>query len=161
MKPIILPEQDYLNSLLYYDNEEGTLHWLPQKGKRCNNTKARAGCFTTKGYRIIRIDDKLYKEHRIIWVMHNGLISGNLDIDHIDRNPGNNKLENLRLATRSLNNINKNCKGVSYDKVRNKWTAQLTINGKRILHKRFNSYEEALVNYKQAKDKAIENIKII
>jgi hypothetical protein len=161
MKPIILPEQDYLNSLLYYDKEQGTLHWLPQQGKRCNNTKTRAGSFATRGYRIIRIDGRLYQEHRIIWVMHNGLISSNLDIDHIDRNPSNNKLENLRLATRSLNNINKNSKGVCYDKARNKWRAQLTINGKCILNKRFNSYEEALVNYKEVKDKTIENIKII
>ena len=161
MKRIILLEQDYLNSLFYYNNEEGTLHWLPQKGKRCNNTKARAGSFTTNGYRTIRIDNKQYKEHRIIWAMHNGLIPGNLDIDHIDRNTGNNRLENLRLATRSLNNINKNSKGVTYDKTRNKWKAQLTINGKCILNKRFDSYEEALIHYKKIKTETIENIKIL
>ena len=161
MKPIILPEQDYLNSLLHYNKEEGTLHWLPQKGKRCNNTRVRAGCFTTNGYRHIRIDNRLYKEHRIIWAMHNGLIPNNFDIDHIDRNLSNNKIENLRLATRALNNINKNSKGVTYDKARNKWKAQLTINGKCILNKRFDSHEEALIYYNKVKAETIENIKII
>lgn len=151
MKPIMLPDQEYLNTLLRYDPEQGSLHWIPQPGKRCNNTRPRAGCYTTKGYRIIRIDGRLYKEHRIIWAMHNGPIPDGMDIDHIDRNTGNNKLENLRLATRSINNLNKNSKGVTYDKSRNKWKAQLSFNGKVVLNKRFSSYEKALAVYEEVK----------
>ena len=151
MKPIIIPDQEYLNTLFKYDPEQGILHWIPQLGKRCNNTRPRAGCYTTKGYRIIRIDGRLYKEHRIIWVMHNGSIPDGLDIDHIDRNTSNNKLENLRLVTRSINHLNKNSKGVTYDKTRNKWKAQLTLNGKQVLNKRFDSYEEALSTYQEVK----------
>lgn len=151
MKSITLPDQEYLNTLLRYDPEHGTLHWIPQLGKRCNNTRLRAGCYTTKGYRIIRIDDRLYKEHRVIWAMHNGPIPDGLDIDHVDRNTGNNKLENLRLVTRSVNHLNKNSKGVTYDKLRHKWKAQLTFNGKQVLNKRFDSYEEALSVYQEVK----------
>jgi len=155
MKPLTLPDQEYLNTLFRYDFEQGTLHWIPQPGKRCNNTRQTAGCYTTKGYRIVRIDGCLYKEHRIIWVMHNGPIPDGLDIDHIDRDTTNNKLENLRLATRSINNLNKNSKGVTYDKTRKKWKAQLTINGKQVLNKRFDSYEEALSVYQEVKLKII------
>ena len=152
MKQIPLPEQNYLNTILKYDNTNGTLHWKPQPGKRCNNVKAQAGSYTTKGYRVVRIDGCLYKEHRVIWVMNNGPIPDGLDVDHIDRNTSNNKLNNLRLASRSLNLINKNSKGVTYDKSRNKWKAQLTFRGKQVLNKRFDSYEEALSVYEITKE---------
>ena len=161
MNPIKLPEQEYLNSLLRYDFNQGTIHWLPQPGKRCNNAKQQAGCYTTKGYRVVRIDGRLYKEHRIIWVMNNGLIPNNCDVDHVDRNTSNNKLDNLRLVSRSLNNLNKDVKGVTYCKSRNKWIAQLRFQGKSILHKRFDSYEEALSVYQLTKDKLFaDNIKL-
>lgn len=161
MKPIKLPEQDYLNSLFKYDFDQGTIHWLPQVGKRCNNAKQQAGCYTTKGYRVVRIDRRLYKEHRIIWVMNNGLIPNDYDVDHIDRNTSNNKLNNLRLVSRSLNHINKDSKGVTYCNSRNKWVAQLTFQGKNILNKRFDSYEEALNVYQLTKDKLFtDNIKL-
>lgn len=153
MKPIKLPEQDYLNFLFKYDHDQGTIHWLPQIGKRCNNVREQAGCYTTKGYRVVRIDGRLYKEHRIIWVMNNGSIPNDYDIDHIDRNTANNRLNNLRLVNRSLNHLNKDSKGVTYDKTRNKWKAQLTFQGKQIINKRFDSYEEALIVYQSAKAK--------
>ena len=41
--------------------------------------------------------------HRVIWEMHNGPIPDGLQIDHIDGNSLNNKIENLRLATHSQN----------------------------------------------------------
>jgi len=160
MKASTLPDQSYLNKLFKYDLEQGTLHWLPQPGTRCNNVRSRAGCFSTKGYRVIRIDNCLYKEHRIIWVMNNGPISDGLVVDHIDRNPSNNKLGNLRLVSSSVNNINKLSKGVSYDKARNKWKAQLTFEGKQVLNKRFNSYEEAVNAYATAKLNLFSDVNI-
>jgi hypothetical protein len=152
MKKIIIPDQEYLNSLLIYKDKFGSLHWKSQPGKRCNNTKDRAGCYNSKDYRVIRIDSKLYHEHRIIWVMQNGSIPEGYDIDHIDRNKVNNRINNLRLLNRSLNIINQNSKGVSYDKDRNKWKAQLTYKGKQIINKRFNTEEEALFAYQEAKN---------
>ncbi len=54
-------------------------------------------------------------------------------VDHIDRNPKNNKIENLRLVTRSQNghnrtkqkNASSNYNGVSFHKASNKWAAQI------------------------------------
>lgn len=46
------------------------------------------------------------KIHRIIWTAFNGVIPDNLFIDHIDRNKYNNRLSNLRLASRSDNRYN-------------------------------------------------------
>ena len=50
---------------------------------------------------------KRYFIHRYIWELHNGTSPDGYIIDHIDRNPFNNQLSNLRLATPSQNNLNK------------------------------------------------------
>lgn len=45
--------------------------------------------------------------HRIIWELFNGSISNHLVIDHIDGDPLNNKINNLRQVTMSVNNRNR------------------------------------------------------
>jgi hypothetical protein len=45
--------------------------------------------------------------HRVVWILANGPIPPGYEIDHVDNNPLNNKLENLRLATKSQNAMNK------------------------------------------------------
>lgn len=45
--------------------------------------------------------------HRVVWILANGPIPHGYEVDHIDNNSLNNKLENLRLATRSQNAMNK------------------------------------------------------
>lgn len=44
-----------------------------------------------------------YPVHRVIWAIVHGSIGDNQMIDHIDGNPLNNKLENLRIGTPALN----------------------------------------------------------
>lgn len=63
-----------------------------------------------------------------------------LEVDHIDRNPLNNRLSNLRICNRSQNIMNTsirvdnkyNCKGISFDKRVKKWRATITVNKKTI-----------------------------
>ena len=50
---------------------------------------------------------KQYLIHRIIYEAHKGKIPDNLVVDHIDRNPENNAITNLRIVPRSINNMNK------------------------------------------------------
>lgn len=76
-------------------------------------------------------------------------------IDHIDHNGLNCQKDNLRICTltenkrniRSYNNSTSTFLGVSYDKIRNKWVAQLTHNSIKILNKRFNTEKEAALAY--------------
>lgn len=95
--------QEYLKSILDYNPETGVFTWLVNRGSiRIGHL---AGCFDSKGYLIIKIDQRNYKGHRLVWLYMNGKWPEN-DIDHIDRNSGNNKWSNLREATRSQNNVN-------------------------------------------------------
>lgn len=60
------------------------------------------------GYYRIKTEEGFVAVHRIIWRLFNGEIAEDLVIDHIDRNPKNNKISNLRLVTESVNNRNRN-----------------------------------------------------
>lgn len=79
-----------------------------------------------KGIRVM-FNGKKFSVHRIIWVLNFGSIDNNLQIDHIDGNPFNNKIENLRLVTPRVNqrNRSKNVNnktgehGVAYHKTSN------------------------------------------
>ena len=77
--------------------------------------------------------------HRLIWIYHYGQ-DPDLDIDHIDRNRANNRIENLRLVTRSQNNHNAKprvskykygCNGVCWHSGSKVFEATIQINKKR------------------------------
>ena len=93
-----------------------------------------AGCLSDGGRYIVSIDYKRYKLHRIIWFWHYGFWPN--EIDHIDGNPSNNNIDNLRPATRVQQMRNMKVpvtnttgyKGIK--KHKNKWTAQISINNK-------------------------------
>ena len=94
------------------------------------------GTISTTGYLRVKIDKKDYAVHRLIWIYHYG--DTNLDIDHIDRNKTNNKIENLRAVTRSQNLHNATakrgnrggCIGVNYNKNGCRWQASIRVNYK-------------------------------
>ena len=97
---------DRLHELLSYDPETGE---FTNKVRRASNAPAGAkcGCVNLKGYVVARLDDRLYYMHRLAWVMTYGVWPPEgMDIDHIDRDKANNRISNLRLATRSQNMAN-------------------------------------------------------
>jgi hypothetical protein len=101
------------------------------------------------GYIILNFD---VKSHHFAWYS----IYGNVDfyeIDHKDRNTSNNKINNLRIANRSQQNENKNSKGYSWDKTRNKFQSRIVVEGKKITLGYFNTEEEARHAYLEAKKK--------
>jgi hypothetical protein len=122
----ILTKESLCNKFIY---SEGALF-------RKNSGK-RAGTVNSTGRRQISIGKKLYKEHRLIFLMHHGFLPK--EIDHIDGNPLNNKIDNLREASRTQNNANQKirkdnssgAKGISWVKSRNQWVAYSCINGKK------------------------------
>ena len=122
--------QDQVRELFNYRN--GKLYW---KATVNNKTKKGniVGTRTQQGYYQCCINYKIHLLHRVIFVYHYGYLPK--VIDHIDGNPSNNKIENLREATGSQNNYNSKLnkrnlsgvKGVSWDGSREKWIASITV----------------------------------
>jgi hypothetical protein len=82
-------------------------------------------------------------------------------IDHMDGNGLNNSRSNLRAATNAQNlqnrgkqkNNTSGIKGVSWDKARSKWAAEIRSQGKRYHLGRFDTKEEAAEAYRKAAKK--------
>lgn len=105
------------------------LYWTkPQRGRTVGK---RVGTVNSLGYRQLTYNHKIHLEHRVIWELFNGPIPDGLQVDHIDRDPSNNILENLRLVTASGNQMNKG-RGWSFCERVGKYRARYcpTINGK-------------------------------
>ena len=88
----------------------------------------------TQGYKRININEKPYFLHRVNYYIHNLEwdiydTSSDNQIDHIDRNPLNNHISNLRVVTDAQNSQNVDYKGYTYDKRINKYKTQRNING--------------------------------
>jgi len=131
-KPNSIPSKDYLHQIFEYKN--GNLFWKIKPAQRVKIGDI-AGSISA-GYKQVYINSKPYKLHRIIFVMHYGIAPD--QIDHIDGNPLNNKIENLREATNTQNQFNRKVssnsktgiKGVRFNKLRNNFYVKISINGK-------------------------------
>jgi hypothetical protein len=87
-------------------------------------------------------------------------------VDHINRNPFDNRDENLRVCTQSENVINRGLqknntsgvRGVAYDKSRDRWIAQIGINNKNIYLGSFANKDDAIKARLIAEEKYFSNM---
>ena len=126
-----------LRDLLRYDPETGNFLWLKSRAGQ-PRPGSIAGWVRPDGYVQIRIDKHRYLAHRLAWFYINEKWP-EAEIDHIDLDPSNNALSNLREARHSQNMSNvlprkrnkiglKGAYQTNYSKDR--WVASISLNGK-------------------------------
>lgn len=163
-----LPSRDLVRQLLRYDPATGELTWLPRpeemfkKHRQFLNWNARypgtpAGFVNEYGYRVMHFGSVLFKAHRLAWLhVHDEPVP---EIDHIDGDRSNNRIANLRIATRGQNRANsitsKNnvigVKGVSAKKGR--FHARIMHDGQAIHLGSFKTLDEAAIARREAAER--------
>ena len=129
--------QKRLKELLSYDPETGFFKWLiSRQGARLGQA---AGCLNYEGYGQIRINNKTYRAARLAWLYMEGYFP-EYEVDHEDRDPLNNRWNNLRHVTSQCNNRNQGKRkdnksgvtGVGWDYNVEKWRPKIGVNKKLI-----------------------------
>ena len=148
--------QSQLKELIHYDADTGLFTRISSPYKH------RIGVINTcanhrDGYFEIGLFGKTYKSHRLAWLYIHGCLPKD-DIDHVNRDKLDNRLVNLREASRSQNKQNigrqrnntSGFKGVSYHKYNRKWRATIDIDDNRINLGYFSTPESASMAYEEA-----------
>ena len=111
----------------------------------------------TDGYCRVNFNGRMVSYHVIVWILSTGKdIPQGMDIDHINGNKIDNRIENLRLVTKRGNQQNrKNHRagrlvGASYHKGYNSWQSQIIIDKTRIWLGYYETEQEAHKAYKIA-----------
>ncbi|HEV2898016.1 MAG TPA: HNH endonuclease [Pseudaminobacter sp.] len=135
--------------LLIYDPETGALTWrVARPGLRAG---ALAGTRTSEGYTQVEIDYRLYKAHRVIWLIMTGKWPKH-QVDHRNGMRADNRWRNLRDATPLQNARNRRPGtsntsgriGVSYSKDRAKWSAYIGLDRRTINLGSFDKLDDAV-----------------
>ena len=144
--------QARLKQVLTYDPDSGTFTRIKPTWKR-TSLRPRPDCYIG-----MSIDNRAYPCHRLAWLYVYGSFPDGY-LDHINGDRHDNRIANLRPATRSQNHGNSRrprnntsgFKGVI--KFRTKWLAQITKNNRNIYLGTFNTPEAAHAAYCEAAQK--------
>lgn len=140
-----------------YNPETGDFHWKVKPSKRFP-AGMKAGA-NVNGYIRIHYNGRMYAAHRLAWLYIHGT-NPEHQIDHINGNPSDNRIENLRKATHAENAQNRRRPqknnshgnlGITYDPLKQLWRARISINGKRQYIGKYKSQEAASQAYIEAK----------
>lgn len=127
--------------------KDGNFYWKINTGR----VKAGdlAGGSRPDGYKVIGINHTYYFIHRLVFFYHKGYFPK--FVDHINGNKGDNRIENLREATKSQNGQNRKVsknsvsgiKGVTWVASRKNWKAQISVDNKKYYLGQFKNLEDA------------------
>lgn len=127
--------QDRLKSLLTYDPATGVFVSLTKRKRVAANSVI--GTVLTRGYLGCMLDSKRYMLHRLAWLYVYGVWPDGV-VDHINHNPSDNRIPNLRVVTTQENHHNRARRtksasgylGVAWHKRDARWQAHIEIDGK-------------------------------
>lgn len=141
---------------LDYEPATGIFRWKVERnshGGKIRPGDQAGGIDPNDGYIRVKLFGRLYRLQHIAWLIMTGeWPDPALDLEHRDRNRANNAWANLRLATRSQNNMNTGLrsdnksgqKGVGRRKDTGQWYARVTVNRRVILLGHFDSFDDAV-----------------
>jgi HNH endonuclease/AP2 domain len=148
-----------LVDILSYEETSGKFVWRKKVGKGKHMVGDSAGCVKKCGYVHICVHGRKYQAHRLAWLYVHGKWPA-AEIDHINGNPTDNRIVNLREATRSQNVANRRkvirpawMRGITWNKRERKWKAAIKVNQERIFIGTFDNAEEASRAYQVAAEK--------
>ena len=141
---------EYRDGLLYW---KGVTH--PNKMRWVDKP---AGSIHKTGYRHITWMGKVHKAHRLIFMLHHGYLPP--EVDHINGDRQDNRIDNLRAANRSENQCNRptlasntsGYPGVSWHKKSKAWCVRVMKNGKTVVQQYFKDLELAGLFAAEARD---------
>lgn len=153
-----LISHDDLKKALFYNAEVGAFYWLHGVAFRSAGKRAGHAESTGRGRRIT-IDGVPYREHRLAWFYVHGAWP-TCHLDHINRDPMDNRIVNLREATVAQNAWNrkrsKNLAKSGHEgvvKSFHKWTAIIRQNGQHIFLGNFDTKQGAACAVADAREK--------
>lgn len=150
--------QQFLWSVLAYDGATGVFTWVASPSQYTNGRVA--GSIDEYGYRRISIAGHFHKAHRLAWFsVHGRWPEG--EIEHINGVRDDNRIDNLRVATRAMNTQNTRVRrdnkaglaGASFYSPTGKWKAQIKASGKTLHLGYFDNARDAHEAYMAAKVK--------
>lgn len=102
-----------------FDYKDGCLFWRRSgSGRKINKP---IGCKNKYGYLQCKVKNQQWKVHRLIWIWHGNKLIKGMQIDHVNRNKEDNRIENLRQVTPKQNRQNNGGKFVKF-KSKGKWS---------------------------------------
>ena len=119
-----------------FDYRDGELYWKVKSAWRIKVGDVAGFASKNSRYRSVHIKNKTYLVHRVVYLYHHGNLPEFLD--HANGDSFDNRIENLREATKAENNRNAKTrkdntsghKGVSWHKRTKKWMVRVRISGK-------------------------------
>lgn len=161
------PDMDYVKRRLDCDVESGKIKHKPRTPSDFAHTtkpEALAKSFNTRfagkkwgqisgnGHHLGEIEGYSILAHHVVWMFAHGRWP-EMDLNHINGNPADNRIDNLRIATKEdvARNLSMNVKntsgvnGVHFNKARGKWEASIKENNKKIFLGRFENMRDAIV----------------
>ena len=144
-----LPDYEYLNNLFTFKDNNLFWNYIPEsyfttenKWELFNHKHLNkiAGKYGERGYGHVIFNGLSYSITKVSYIIQSkNNIDENTIIDHIDGNPRNNHITNLRIATLSQNSMNAkkrenktiSIKGIDWNKSSNRFRARVCVNGVR------------------------------
>lgn len=141
----------YEEAIEAFEYRDGELFWKIRPANRVQAGDKVGWLDKNATYLRLFYKGKKVLVHRVIYLLHHGYLPD--CVDHIDRNPLNNRIENLREATKSQNSCNKKVridngsgiKNVTLYKPTGKWLVKICVGGKPKHIGYFTDIEEAKI----------------